>query len=63
MLSLLTQWLLMHLTSFNVKNGLSGFYILRDELVEEQIGVNPHNERIVMLAEFKLIHNLQGANI
>lgn len=29
----------MHLTSFNVQNGLSGYYILRDEKVEQLIGI------------------------
>ena len=29
----------MHLTTFNVGNGLSGFYILRDKEVESKINV------------------------
>jgi FtsP/CotA-like multicopper oxidase with cupredoxin domain len=33
----------MHITNFNVENGLEGFYILRDEIVEKQIGISREN--------------------
>lgn len=40
----------MHLTSYNVQHGLSGYYILRDEVVEQQIGVDRTCEKLVMIA-------------
>jgi hypothetical protein len=39
----------MHLTTFNVQYGLAGFYILRDSVVEAEIGVAKENERLLML--------------
>lgn len=39
----------MHLTYYNVGNGLQGFYILRDAEVERKIGVSRENEKFVMI--------------
>lgn len=39
----------MHFTNYNVGQGLAGFYILRDEKVEQEIGIARVNEKLVMI--------------
>lgn len=43
----------MHNTGCNVGNGLAGFYILRDEKVEQEIGIDKSNEKIVMITSLE----------
>jgi hypothetical protein len=55
----------MHLTNYNVGQGLAGFYILRDEKVEQEIGVARENEKLVMVTslefgKFKASFPLKG---
>jgi len=39
----------MRLTDYNVKFGLSGLYILRDSEIEQKIGVDKNNEKLIMM--------------
>uniref|UniRef100_A0A1J3CGV6 Spore coat protein A n=1 Tax=Noccaea caerulescens TaxID=107243 RepID=A0A1J3CGV6_NOCCA len=52
----------MHLTSYNVQHGLAGFYILRDEAVEEYLGIDRSNEKLVMFSAENLTSSFGLSN-